>query len=67
MDRRRELQERAIAARVAQSDSDGWKKFMDMLDNRDPYEGEDERLERISRDKPQSNYGEGDIECQKLT
>ena len=63
-DRKRDLKERAVASRLAWVDGDGWKAFLNALDNnRD--DGMDELFAAIDAAEPKSNVNEGEIEWLK--
>ena len=65
-DRKRELRERAIAARAAQADKNEWRRFMDMLENKKRDEQKEiSRIRRIESAVPTSNIDEDEIEWLK--
>ena len=64
-DRRRDLRDRAIAARAAQATQDDWKHFIDLVDSDSGVEDDGVLLERIEKATPKSTHSEDEIEWQK--
>lgn len=61
-DQRRELKERAIAARVGMADKRGWMQFMNLLDKGTVMERGRDNIERIISGGARSNFDEEEVE-----
>jgi len=64
-DRKRDMRERAIAARIAQASREGWEAFMRNLRGKQSNDNMRRIVQQIKEAKPKATFKESDIEWQK--